>query len=98
MRRSESKKQTLHQGLLLGLDTVQQRRVGELEEVIIGRGELIVSLGLGDVLDESLEVTGISLNLESVQVKNVGSDVVEESRIVGNDDGGASDEGLEVVF
>ena len=34
------------------------------------------------MLDEGLEVSRISLDLESVQVENVGSDVVKESRIV----------------
>lgn len=72
----------LHERLLLGLDSVEERRVGELEEVVVGGRELVVGPGLGDVLDERLEVSRVPLNLESVEVKNVGGDVVEESRVV----------------
>ena len=72
----------LHERLLLGLDTVEERRIRELEEVVVGGGEFVVRLGFGDVLDESFEISRISLDLESVQVENIGSDVVEESRVV----------------
>ena len=53
-----------------------------LELVLLVDIELVVSLGLGDVLDEGLKVTGITLNLEAVQVKDIGGDVVEEARVV----------------
>lgn len=72
----------LHERLLLGLDTIEKGRVGEGEVVILERVELVVSLGLGNELDESVEVTGVPLDLELVQVENVGTDVVEESRVV----------------
>ena len=42
----------LKQALLLGLDALQQRRVGELELVVLGRVEGVVRLGLGNDLDE----------------------------------------------
>ena len=64
------------------LDTVQEWWVGEFEEVIVGGSEFVIRFRLGDVLDESLEVSRITLNLESVEVKNVGGNVVEESRVV----------------
>lgn len=72
----------LHERLLLGLDSVEERGVGELEEVVVGGSELVVRLGLGDVLDERLEVSRVSLDLEAVKVKDVGRDVVEEARVV----------------
>lgn len=78
----ESNVTHLHERLLLGLDTVEERRVGELELVLLVDVELVVGLGLGDVLDEGDKVTGVSLNLEAVKVKNVGGDVVEEARVV----------------
>jgi hypothetical protein len=58
----------LHQCLLLGLDTIKERRVGELELVVLGNIQLEVGSGLGNVTDKGLEVTGISLELEVVQV------------------------------
>lgn len=72
----------LHERLLLGLDSVEERRVGELEQVVLGGVELVVDLGLGDMLNEGLEVSGIPLDLEAVKVEDVGGDVVEESRVV----------------
>lgn len=72
----------LHERLLLGLDTIEERRVGEGEVVVLEGVELVVSLGLGNELDELVEVTGVSLDLELVQVKDIGTDVVEESRVV----------------
>ena len=76
----------LEQGLLLGLDTVEERRVGELELVVLGRLEGVVRLGLGDGLDERLEVTAVAAELEAVEVENVGDGVVEEARVVRDDD------------
>lgn len=78
----ESDVSHLHERLLLGLDTVEEGRVGELEEVVVGGRELVVGLGLGHVLDERLEVTGITLDLETVQVEDVSRNVVEEARVV----------------
>lgn len=72
----------LHERLLLGLDTVEEGRVGELELVLLVDVELVVGLGLGNVLDEGLEVTWVPLNLEAVKVEDVGGDVVEEARVV----------------
>lgn len=34
------------------------------------------------MLDEGFEVTRVSLNLESVEVENISSDIVEETRVV----------------
>ena len=87
----------LQQRLFLGLDSVQKRRDGQLELVVVGGGELVVRLCLGDHLDESLEVTGVSLDLESVQVDNVGTGSVEEVTVVRDDDRGTVGERGEVV-
>jgi hypothetical protein len=78
----ESNVTHLHERLFLGLDSVEKGRVGELELVLLVDVELVVGLGLGDVLDEGLEVTRVPLNLEAVKVEDVGGDVVEEARVV----------------
>jgi hypothetical protein len=87
----------LHEGLLLGLDTVEKRRVRELELVVLSGLELVVGLGLWNHPDKVFEVTWVSLNLEPVQVDDVGNGSVEEVRVVGDDDGGTVGEGSEVV-
>lgn len=76
----------LQQRLLLGLDTIEQRWVGELELVVLGGLESVVGLGLRDLGHELLEVTTVAAKLEAVEVKDVGDSVVEEARVVRNDD------------
>jgi hypothetical protein len=88
----------LHERLLLGLDTVEQRRVRELEGVVLGRVERVVRLGLGHRLDERLEVAAVATELEAVEVNNVRDDVVEEARVVRDDDGRAGLESGEVAL
>ncbi|GJC94463.1 hypothetical protein ColKHC_03289 [Colletotrichum higginsianum] len=61
-------------GLGLGLDT--------LEETGLGEGEL--HLGVAELV-----VTTVALELEALVVDDVLADVVEEGRVVGDDDGGA---------
>ena len=48
--------------------------------------EPVVRLGLRNLSDEPLEVTAVSPELESVEVENVSDGVVEEGRVVENDD------------
>jgi hypothetical protein len=76
----------LDQRLLLGLDTFEERGVGELELVVLGGLEGVVRLGLRDLLDEGLEVTPVATELEAVQVEDVGDGVVQEARVVRDDD------------
>lgn len=57
----ESNLSHLDKGLLLGLDSIKKRRVGELELVLIGSGEGVVRLGLGDHSDEVLKVSGLTV-------------------------------------
>jgi hypothetical protein len=87
----------LHQCLLLGLDTVEEWRVGELELVVLGNIQLEVGSGLGNVTDKGFEVTGVSLELEVVQVESIGDGSVKEIGIVRDNDGGTVGEGGEVV-
>jgi hypothetical protein len=68
--------------LLAGLDTLQEGRVRELELVLLGGRKLVVRSGLGDALDKGLEVAGVALQLEAVEVKNVSRDVVEETGVL----------------
>lgn len=76
----------LEQTLLLGLDTLEQRGVGKLELVVFSGFEGVVRLGLGNVLDEVLEVTTVPANLEAVEVENIGNGVIEEGRVVRDND------------
>lgn len=76
----------LEQRLLFGLNTFEKRWVGELELVVLLGLETVVGLGLGYGGDKLLEVTTISLELEAVQVENVGDGVVQETGVVGDDD------------
>jgi hypothetical protein len=76
----------LKQTLLLGLNTLKERGVWELEPVVLGGFKGIVRLGLWDSLDESLKVTPVSPELEPVQVKNIGDGIVKEGRVVRDDD------------
>ena len=76
----------LHERLLLGLDTFKERGVGELELIVLSSLERVVRLGLRHLLDELLKVTAVPAELEAVQVENVGDGVVEETRVVRDDD------------
>ncbi|GFZ45382.1 LOW QUALITY PROTEIN: hypothetical protein JCM24511_03108 [Saitozyma sp. JCM 24511] len=87
----------LEQGLLLGLDTVEKRRGRELELVVLGNVELEVGLGLGDVDDKVGQVARVALELEVVEVEDVGDGAVEEVRVVRDNDRRAGGERGEVV-
>jgi len=82
----ESNLAHFQQTLLLGLDTLKKRWVGEFELVVLGSLECVIRLGLGDLLDKGLEVAFVSPDLEAVQVEDIGDGVVEEARIVGHND------------
>jgi len=88
----------LQQTLLLGLDTIKQGGIGELELVILEGLKSIVGLGLRDDLHEVLEVTTVSPELETVEMENISDDVVEETRVVGDDNGGAGGQASEVAL
>mmetsp|Transcript_9766 Transcript_9766/g.16099 ORF Transcript_9766/g.16099 Transcript_9766/m.16099 type:complete len:648 (+) Transcript_9766:596-2539(+) len=75
-----------HDGTTLGLDTIQRTRLGELEGKL-GSGQVVVSLGLRESLDELGKVTLVVVELEGVEVDNVGGDVVEELGVVGDNEG-----------
>jgi hypothetical protein len=49
-------------------------------------------------LHEVLEVATVSPELEAVEVEDIGNDVVEEARVVRDDDGSASCQASEVVL
>lgn len=75
----------LEQTLLLGLDTLKKGGIRELELVILSSLKSVVRLGLGNLLNELLEVTTISAKLEAVKMEDIGDGVVEEARIVRDD-------------
>lgn len=76
----------LEQTLLFGLDTIEQRGVGELEAVVLSSLKRVVGFCFRDRLYEGLEVTPVTLDLETIDVQNVGDGVVEEGGVVGDDD------------
>ncbi|PKS05983.1 hypothetical protein jhhlp_007816 [Lomentospora prolificans] len=75
-------------GLGLGLDTLKETGLGEAE-FDLGGAELVVRAGRGALADELLEVTLVTLELEAFVVDDVLGNVVEETSVVGHDDGGA---------
>ena len=83
-------------GLGLGLDTLEETGLGELE-LDLGGTKLVVRLGGRNTLDELGELTAVSLQLEALVVDNVLDDVVEELGVVRDDDGCAGG-GDEVVL
>jgi len=87
----------LDKGLILGLDTVQETGLGELEGDGRGR-QLVVGLALGVLLNELGQVTLVLLELAGLVVDNTRADSVEESRVVGNDHGGDVGQGVKVVL
>jgi hypothetical protein len=59
--------------------------VWELELVVLSSLKSVVRFRLNNDLDESLKVTAVSLDLEAVE--DIGDRVVEEARVVSDDDG-----------
>ena len=87
----------LHEGLTLGLDTLDGTRLGELElHLRLGDGE--VGTGLGLELDELVKVALEGVELQVLDLKDVGTAIVEKAGIVRHNDGGNILEGVEVVL
>jgi len=75
-------------GLGLGLDTLKETGLGELE-LHVGGAQLVVGTSGGDTLDEVRKGTTVTLELEALVVDNVLDDVVQEAGVVRDHDGGA---------
>ena len=60
--------------------------IRKLEPVVLGSFETVVRFGLRHLLNELLEVATISVELEAVQVKDIGDSVVEETGVMRDDD------------
>jgi len=75
-------------GLGLGLDTLKETGLGELE-LHLGGTELVVGLGSGVSLDEVGKGTAVTAELEALVVNNVLDDVVKELGVVRHHDGSA---------
>jgi hypothetical protein len=73
----------LEEGRFLGLDTHKERRIRELELVVLSSLKGVVGLGFGDSSNE-LRLPRY-LDLEADRVKNVSDGVVEDARIVRDD-------------
>lgn len=94
-RVGESTLAHLHEGLSLRLDTLNGTGVGELElHLRFTEGE--VSTGGRVVLYVFIEVTLVAIELQVVERKDVGTAVIEKTRIVTDEDGSHIGEGVEV--
>lgn len=85
----------LDNSLLLGLHTLKETGLGE-REVNLGGTKLVVGLSGRNLLDKLGEVTLVLSELESLVVDNVLTDLIEETRVMGDDNGGNLT-GVEVV-
>ena len=83
-------------GLGLGLDTLKETRLGELE-FEVGGTQLVVRTSGGKLLDELTQGTTVTLKLEALVVDDVLKNVVQEAAVVGDHDGSAR-RGFEVVL
>jgi len=83
-------------GLGLGLDTLEETRLGE-SELHFTSTKLVVRLGGRNTLDKLGELTTVTLELEALVVDDVLDDTVQEPRVVRDDDGCAR-RGGEVVL
>lgn len=76
----------LEERLLLGLDTVEEGGIREGKLIVLSGLESVVRLGLRDDLDKGLKIATVTLDLEAIEMENVCDGVVEESRVVRDDD------------
>jgi hypothetical protein len=83
-------------GLGLGLYTFQETGLGELE-LDLRSTKLVVGTSRWALLYEFLEITTISLELITLVVDNVLAYIVQETRVVGDDDRGTGGS-LEVIL
>ena len=87
----------LHEGLTLGLDTFDGSRLGELElQLGLSEGEVSTSTWLG--LHELIKVTLVSVELQVLNLQDMGTAVVEETGVVGHHDGSDAVEGVDVLL
>ncbi|KAH3668883.1 hypothetical protein OGAPHI_002638 [Ogataea philodendri] len=77
----------LDNSLLFGLDTLQETWFWELE-LNLGSRQLLVRLSRWNSLDQLSKVTLVLSELETFVVDDVLNNVVQETRVVGNNDGG----------
>mmetsp|Transcript_2434 Transcript_2434/g.3694 ORF Transcript_2434/g.3694 Transcript_2434/m.3694 type:complete len:1074 (+) Transcript_2434:2189-5410(+) len=87
----------LKNSLILGLDTLKVSGLRKLESEGTSL-KLIVCLSLRLGLDELRKVALVNLKLAVVVINDMGADMVEETRIVGNKDSRHMGEAGEVVF
>mmetsp|Transcript_7118 Transcript_7118/g.14402 ORF Transcript_7118/g.14402 Transcript_7118/m.14402 type:complete len:1078 (+) Transcript_7118:324-3557(+) len=86
----------LHQRLALGLDALDEAGLGEVEGELGGL-QLEVRLGVGVRRHEAGQVALGSVELEVLDLQNVGAALVQQLGVVGHDDGGHVLEGVDVV-
>mmetsp|Transcript_58803 Transcript_58803/g.127639 ORF Transcript_58803/g.127639 Transcript_58803/m.127639 type:complete len:399 (-) Transcript_58803:294-1490(-) len=87
----------LHEGLGARLDTLDGTGLRETE-LQLGLLEGEVSHGIGVLGDKAVEVTLVDVELQSIDLHDVGTAVVQESGIVGHHDTGDLCEGVDVVL
>mmetsp|Transcript_13608 Transcript_13608/g.19363 ORF Transcript_13608/g.19363 Transcript_13608/m.19363 type:complete len:242 (-) Transcript_13608:237-962(-) len=94
---SESTLGHFHESFTLGLDTLDRTRLGELE-LHLGLGEREVRTGTRLDLDELIEVTLVRMQLQVLNLHNVGTAVVKETRVVRNHDTSNVGERVDVLL
>ena len=76
----------LHERLRSRFDTFNRPRLWELE-LQLGFPQVEKCTGLGVNLEEVVQVASVVLQLQPLDLKDVGAAVVEEARVVGHHDG-----------
>eukprot|EP00051_Salpingoeca_urceolata_P026343 m.476960 g.476960 ORF g.476960 m.476960 type:complete len:1145 (-) comp20711_c0_seq1:131-3565(-) len=87
----------LHEGLALGLDALEKRRLGKVK-LLLALLELKVRLGVGVALDKRREVALGDVELKVLDLDNVRGAVFEETGVVADHDAGDVLEAVEVVL
>mmetsp|Transcript_6537 Transcript_6537/g.10320 ORF Transcript_6537/g.10320 Transcript_6537/m.10320 type:complete len:723 (-) Transcript_6537:88-2256(-) len=87
----------LHEGLSLRFDTLDGSRLGELElHLGFGEGEVGTSAGLD--LNKLIQVTLVEVQLQVLNLQDVGAAIIEETRVVGHHDDSDIGEGVDVLL
>mmetsp|Transcript_26741 Transcript_26741/g.39618 ORF Transcript_26741/g.39618 Transcript_26741/m.39618 type:complete len:245 (-) Transcript_26741:442-1176(-) len=87
----------LHQCLTLGLDSLDRTGLGETE-LKLGSSKVKVSTSLGMDLNKLIKISLECVKLQVINLKNMGTAIIEKSRVVGYNDGGNISQRVEVVL
>mmetsp|Transcript_24668 Transcript_24668/g.44609 ORF Transcript_24668/g.44609 Transcript_24668/m.44609 type:complete len:584 (+) Transcript_24668:470-2221(+) len=88
----------LHESLTLRLDSLDWTRLRELEGILLGTGKSEVGSSMWVKLDVLVEVALELIKFQVGNSENVGTTVIEQARIVTDNDTGNVGEGVEVCL